>query len=50
MCAVQATGSFVRLVVEGVVNGTIFGWYVQEVVCPALTPGQGVVLDNLSAH
>ena len=50
ICAVQATGPFAALVVEGAVNGPIFEWYVQEVLCPALTPGQVVVLDNLSAH
>ncbi|GBF04795.1 putative transposase [Deinococcus aerius] len=50
ICAVQATGPFAPLVVEGAVNGPIFEWYVQEVLCPALTPGQVVVMDNLSAH
>lgn len=50
ICAVQATGPFAPLVVEGAVNGPIFEWDVQEVLCPALTPGQVVVLDNLEAH
>ena len=50
ICAVQATGPFAPLVVEGAVNGPIFEWYVQEVLCPALTPGQVVVMDNLAPH
>ncbi|QII20354.1 IS630 family transposase [Deinococcus wulumuqiensis R12] len=50
ICALQASGPFAPLVIEGAVNGTIFEWYIREVLCPALTPGQVVVLDNLSAH
>nr|WP_240740959.1 IS630 family transposase [Deinococcus sp. Arct2-2] len=50
ICAVQAAGPCAPMIIEGAVNGTIFEWYVQEVLCPALSPGQVVVLDNLSAH
>ena len=46
----QASGPFAPLVIEGAVNGPSFEWYVREVLCPALTPGQVVVLDNLGAH
>ncbi len=50
MCAMQCSGPFAPLIVEGAVNGDVFEWYVREVLCPALTPGQVVILDNLSAH
>lgn len=50
VCALQVTGPFAPLVVEGAVNGSVFEWDVREVLCPSLTPGQVVVLDNLSAH
>lgn len=50
ICAMHAGGTVAPLVVEGAVNGPIFEWYVREVLCPALTPGQLVILDNLSAH
>ncbi|MEW6421980.1 MAG: transposase [Deinococcota bacterium] len=39
ICAVQATGPFASLVVEGAVNGAVFEWSVQKVLCPALSPG-----------
>lgn len=50
ICAMQWSGPFAPLMVEGSVNGDVFIWYVREELCPALTPGQVVVLDNLSAH
>jgi DDE superfamily endonuclease len=37
-------------VIEGAVNGEVFEGYVRQVLCPALQPGQLVVLDNLSSH
>ena len=50
VCALQASGPFAPLILEGAVNGVSFEWSVRELLCPALTPGQVVVLDNLSAH
>ncbi|RJF75313.1 IS630 family transposase [Deinococcus cavernae] len=50
ICGLQCSGPIAPLVVEGSVNGAVFEWYVREVLCPALTPGQVIVLDNLSAH
>jgi len=37
-------------VVDGAVNGDIFRWWVREVLCPTLRPGDIVLWDNLSAH
>jgi len=34
----------------GAFNSASFAVYVRDVLCPALRPGQVVVLDNLSAH
>lgn len=50
ICAMQCSGPVAPLVVDGSVNGDVFAWYVREELCPALTPGQVVVLDNLSSH
>ena len=38
------------LVVEGATNTEVLLTYLHEVLCPALRPGQIVVLDNLAAH
>jgi transposase len=38
------------LVVEGVTTRVIFEAYVERVLAPALSPGQLVVMDNLTAH
>jgi transposase len=50
ICTLGLTGPAAPLVVEGSVNGAVFEWYVREVLCPILEPGQVVVLDNLSSH
>ena len=50
ICALQVSGPIAPLIIEGAVNGVSFEWYVQKVLCPALTPGQVVVMDNLASH
>lgn len=35
---------------EGGLNGDLFLWFVETVLCPFLWPGAVVVMDNLSAH
>jgi transposase len=36
--------------VEGATTGTVFEAYVEQALCPSLSHGQVVVMDNLSAH
>ena len=36
--------------IEGSADGESFSLYLSEVLCPALRPGQVVVMDNLSVH
>ena len=43
-------GMGASLVVEGSTNGMVFETYLREVLCPTLSEGQVVVMDNLSAH
>lgn len=44
-------GGFVApLVVDGAMNGELFRAYVQQQLCPALRPGDIVIMDNLAAH
>ena len=38
------------LILQGAVDAPAFVAYVREILAPTLTPGQIVVLDNLSAH
>jgi len=38
------------LVVDGAVNGDLFEAFVEQVLVPALTVGDIVVMDNLSSH
>jgi transposase len=38
------------LVVDGPMRGEIFRAYVEQMLAPALSPGDVVVLDNLAAH
>lgn len=50
ICALSLAGPLAPLVIDGPINGEIFEWYVREELCPALSAGQVVVLDNLSSH
>ena len=37
-------------VIEGPMDGDVFLEYVRSVLCPTLTPGDEVILDNLCSH
>ncbi len=43
-------GLMATMTVEGSTNVEVFLIYLDQVLCPALRPGQTVVLDNLSVH
>ena len=38
------------LVIDGAINGELFLAYVEQMLAPTLSPGEIVVLDNLSSH
>ena len=38
------------MVIEGPLDGEVFIEYVRAVLCPTLTPGDIVILDNLGSH
>ena len=48
--ALRMTGLTAPLVIDGAMNGELFLAYVQQQLVPTLTPGDIVVLDNLSSH
>ncbi len=43
-------GFVAAMTVEGGTNKEVFLTYLENVLCPALRPGQNVIMDNLSAH
>jgi len=43
-------GIVAPLVLDGPMRGDVFRAYVEQMLAPALSPGDVVVLDNLSAH
>ena len=43
-------GMIAAMTIEAATDGEIFLAYVEHVLCPALRPGDVVVMDNLSAH
>jgi transposase len=50
VAALRADGMAAPMVIDGAVNGDLFVAYVEQVLAPALRPGDVVVMDNLSCH
>jgi transposase len=50
LAALGLAGLHAPWVVDGAVNGDIFRWWGQHILCPTLQPGDIVLWDNLSAH
>jgi transposase len=50
IAGLSLVGMQAPFILEGAVNTLAFEAYVEQVLAPSLSPGQIVVLDNLSAH
>ena len=50
LAAMSAQGLVATMTVEGSTNKEVFLTYLENVLCPALRPGQTVVMDNLAVH
>jgi transposase len=50
IAALDCRGMRCSTVVDGAVNGDVFAAFVEQVLTPTLTPGDVVVMDNLSSH
>lgn len=50
LSAVGLRGPFAPAVFDGPVDADVFGAYVEQVLRPALRPGDWVILDNLGPH
>ena len=48
--ALDINGVRCSTVVDGPVNAGVFTAFVEQVLCPALRPGDAVVMDNLGSH
>jgi len=48
--SIRLDGSTACMTVEGATDTEVFRAYVSQVLCPALHPGDVVVMDNLSPH
>ena len=46
----SSAGLVATMTVEGSTNTDVFLTYLDQVLCPALRPGQTVILDNLAVH
>jgi transposase len=50
LAAMSVEGLVATMAVEGSTNKEVFLSYLENVLCPALRPGQVVIMDNLSVH
>ena len=50
IAGLRSTGFIAPFVLDGPVTGEAFHAYVEQVLAPALRPGNVVVMDNLAAH
>ena len=50
VAALDHRGMRCSTVVDGAVNGDVFAAFVEQVLAPTLSPGDVVVMDNLSSH
>ncbi len=50
LCGLRADGLVAPLVLDGAINGPAFLAWVEQMLAPALRPGDAVVADNLGSH
>jgi transposase len=48
--SIRLDGSTACMTMDGATDTEVFQTYVREVLCPALRPGDVVVMDNLAPH
>ena len=46
ICRLQLSGPIGELIIDG----SLFEYYIREILCPQLTEGQTAVMDSLSSH
>jgi len=50
LCSMTLSGMGPSVAVEGATTRAVFEAYVEQALVPSLSPGQVIIMDNLSAH
>jgi len=50
VAGLRCTGMVAPMVLDGPINGDAFQAYVEQVLAPEISPGDVVIMDNLSSH
>lgn len=50
VAGLRTTGFTAPMVLDGAMNGVAFKAYVEQALAPSLSPGDIVIMDNLSSH
>ena len=50
VAGLRTTGLTAPMVLDGAMNGAAFKAYVEQMLAPSLSPGDIVIMDNLSSH
>lgn len=50
IAGLRCDGVIAPMVLDGAMNGDVFLAYIQQALAPELTPGDIVIMDNLSTH
>ena len=50
VAGLRTTGFIAPMVLDGAMNGAAFKAYVEQMLAPSLSPGDIVIMDNLSSH
>ncbi len=50
MAGLRLSGMVAPMVLDGPINGDCFEAYVAQILVPELSPGDVVIMDNLSSH
>lgn len=50
VAGLRTTGLIAPFVIAGAMSGAVFRAYVRQILAPALSPGDLVIMDNLAAH
>ena len=50
VAGLRCDGVYASMLVDGPMDGDVFQVYVEQVLCPTLSEGDIVIMDNLACH